>query len=130
MPAPYEKEMERLRRLLAEVETDEGSDFENEDNGSENNLEDNFSDRESFCEHDTEWEEDGDSGNEEGNITRNVLHQKIETKFLIQKFRQNIRTRCHNIVSRLPGTKRPDVTSPVKTSKLLIHDNTIQSILE
>ncbi|GBN36625.1 hypothetical protein AVEN_136409-1 [Araneus ventricosus] len=31
MPASYGKEMERLRKLLAEVETDEDSDFDNED---------------------------------------------------------------------------------------------------
>ncbi|GBM75708.1 hypothetical protein AVEN_36103-1 [Araneus ventricosus] len=48
------------------------------------------------------------------------------------KFRQNIRTRCHNIVSRLLGTKGPvkDVESPVKSWELFIHDNTIQLIVE
>ncbi|GBM89918.1 hypothetical protein AVEN_73905-1, partial [Araneus ventricosus] len=66
MPTPYE-EMECLRRLLAEVETDEDSDFGNEDNGPEDDLEENFSDRESFSEHDTEPEEDEDSLNEEVN---------------------------------------------------------------
>ncbi|GBL95871.1 hypothetical protein AVEN_227118-1 [Araneus ventricosus] len=47
-----------LRKLLAEVETDEDPDFDNEDNGHENVLEEIFSDHESFCEHDTESEED------------------------------------------------------------------------
>ncbi|GBM93654.1 hypothetical protein AVEN_210278-1 [Araneus ventricosus] len=54
MPTSYEKEMERLRKLLAEIETDEDSDFDNEDNGHEDILEENFSDHESFSEHDRE----------------------------------------------------------------------------
>ncbi|GBN02826.1 hypothetical protein AVEN_216786-1 [Araneus ventricosus] len=54
MPTSYEKEMECLRKLLAEVETDEDSNFDNEDNGPEDILEENFSDHESFSEHDTE----------------------------------------------------------------------------
>ncbi|GBO45888.1 hypothetical protein AVEN_73402-1, partial [Araneus ventricosus] len=48
-------------------ETDEDSDFDNEDNGPENVLEENFSDYEIFREHDTESEKDGHSGNEEVN---------------------------------------------------------------
>ncbi|GBN15596.1 hypothetical protein AVEN_24259-1 [Araneus ventricosus] len=67
MPTPYEKEMERLQKLLAEVETDEDTDFDNEYNGPEDVLKEFFSDHESFCEHDTESEEDGDSGNEDVN---------------------------------------------------------------
>ncbi|GBL91000.1 hypothetical protein AVEN_184394-1 [Araneus ventricosus] len=67
MSTPYEKEIERLLQLLAEVETDEESDFDNENNGPEDVLEENFSDHESFSGHDTESEKDGDSGNEEGN---------------------------------------------------------------
>ncbi|GBM49549.1 hypothetical protein AVEN_15710-1 [Araneus ventricosus] len=67
MPSSYEKEMERLRKIIAEIETAEDSDFDNEDNGPEDILEENFSDRASFSEHDTESEEDGDSGNEEVN---------------------------------------------------------------
>ncbi|GBM05095.1 hypothetical protein AVEN_210804-1 [Araneus ventricosus] len=56
-------EMECLRKLLAEVETDEDSDFGNEDNGPEDVIEENFSDHESFSDNDTESEADGDSGN-------------------------------------------------------------------
>ncbi|GBL79018.1 hypothetical protein AVEN_48973-1 [Araneus ventricosus] len=67
MPTLFEKEMEPLNKLLAEVETDEDSDFYNEYNGLDDILEDNFSDDESFSEHDTESEEDEDSGNEEVN---------------------------------------------------------------
>ncbi|GBM99904.1 hypothetical protein AVEN_188421-1 [Araneus ventricosus] len=65
MPISYEKETERLRILLAEVETHEDSDLDFEHNLPENVLEQNFSDHERFSEHDTESEEDGDSGNEE-----------------------------------------------------------------
>ncbi|GBN55715.1 hypothetical protein AVEN_13218-1, partial [Araneus ventricosus] len=65
MPTPFQKEMERLHKLLAEIETDEDSDFDNEDNEPEDILEENFSDHESFSEHDTE--SDGDSGNKEMN---------------------------------------------------------------
>ncbi|GBM85867.1 hypothetical protein AVEN_217235-1 [Araneus ventricosus] len=54
MPTTYEKEMERLRKLLAEVEIDEDPDFGNVDNGSEDVLKEIFSDHQSFCEHDTE----------------------------------------------------------------------------
>ncbi|GBM13990.1 hypothetical protein AVEN_113880-1 [Araneus ventricosus] len=82
--------MEPLRELLAGVETDEDPDFDNEENEPEDALEEISSDRESFCEHEsTEWRK--------------------------TKFWHNIR--CHNIVSRLPGTKEPvkDVTSPVKS---------------
>ncbi|GBN52543.1 hypothetical protein AVEN_185533-1 [Araneus ventricosus] len=50
--------MSRLCKLLAEVETDEYPDFDNEDNGPEDVLEEIFSDHESFSEHDTESEED------------------------------------------------------------------------
>ncbi|GBO36110.1 hypothetical protein AVEN_73295-1 [Araneus ventricosus] len=67
MPPRYEKEMERLRKFLAEIETDEDPDFDHEDYGPEDVLEDVFSDHESFREHDTESEEDGDSGNEDVN---------------------------------------------------------------
>ncbi|GBN89501.1 hypothetical protein AVEN_64715-1 [Araneus ventricosus] len=67
MTTSYEKEMERLRKLFAEVEIDEDSDFDNEGNRPEDILEENFSNHESFSEYDTETEEDGDSGNEEVN---------------------------------------------------------------
>ncbi|GBM69988.1 hypothetical protein AVEN_225393-1 [Araneus ventricosus] len=61
------KRNERLRKLLAKVETDEDPDFDNEDNRREDVLEEKFSDHESFCEHDTESEEDGDSENKDVN---------------------------------------------------------------
>ncbi|GBN18160.1 hypothetical protein AVEN_127197-1 [Araneus ventricosus] len=114
MPTPYEKEMERLRKLLAEVETDEDPDFDNEDNGPEDVLEEIFSDHESFCEHDTESEEDGGSGNEDVNNLE-LFSSKEGTEWKKTKFSQNIF--CHNIVSRLPGTKglTKDVTSRVKS---------------
>ncbi|GBN60745.1 hypothetical protein AVEN_37925-1 [Araneus ventricosus] len=67
MSTAYEKEMERLRKLLAEVQTNEYSDHENEDNLPEDVWEENFSDHECFSEHDTESEVAGDSGNEEVN---------------------------------------------------------------
>ncbi|GBM82768.1 hypothetical protein AVEN_259905-1 [Araneus ventricosus] len=76
MTTSYEKEMERLRKLLTEVESEEDTDFDNEDNRPEDVLEENFSDHESFSEHDTELEEDGDSGNEY-NVTWNGFHQKM-----------------------------------------------------
>ncbi|GBL92488.1 hypothetical protein AVEN_174755-1 [Araneus ventricosus] len=76
MPTPYEEEMERLRQLLFEVETDEDPDFDNEDNGPEDVLEENFSDHESFSEHDTESEENGDSGNDQVNNLE-LFHQKM-----------------------------------------------------
>ncbi|GBN56193.1 hypothetical protein AVEN_231676-1 [Araneus ventricosus] len=106
--------MEHLRKLLAEVETDEDPDFDNEDNGPEGVLEEIFSDHESFCEHDTESEEDGDSGNEDGN-NLDLFSSKEGNEWRKTNFRQNIR--CHNIVSRLPGTKglAKDVSSPGKS---------------
>ncbi|GBO46289.1 hypothetical protein AVEN_74458-1 [Araneus ventricosus] len=93
--------MERLRKLLTEVKTDEDSDFDNEDNGPKDIFEENFSDDESYSDHDTESEED--SGNEKVNnsewfTSNNGVHWSK------RKFRQNIRTRCHNIVSLLLGT--------------------------
>ncbi|GBO38598.1 hypothetical protein AVEN_24253-1 [Araneus ventricosus] len=42
MPTPYEKEMERLHKLVAEVETDEDPDFDSEDNGPEHVSEEIF----------------------------------------------------------------------------------------
>ncbi|GBM83717.1 hypothetical protein AVEN_271707-1 [Araneus ventricosus] len=66
MPTPFEKEMERLYKLLAE--TDEDSDFGNEDNGPKDVLKEHFSDHESVSELHTESEEDGDSGNELGMV--------------------------------------------------------------
>ncbi|GBN08459.1 hypothetical protein AVEN_172681-1 [Araneus ventricosus] len=74
MSTQYEKETEPLRKLLAEVETDEDPDFGNEDNGPQDDLEEIFSDHESFSEHDTE--SDGDSGNEDVNNLE-WFHQKV-----------------------------------------------------
>ncbi|GIY13787.1 hypothetical protein CEXT_733421 [Caerostris extrusa] len=48
----YEKEMESSRRLLAEVETDEDSDINNEGHGLDCIFEDNFSDYKSFAKYD------------------------------------------------------------------------------
>ncbi|GBN76392.1 hypothetical protein AVEN_20462-1, partial [Araneus ventricosus] len=117
--------MERLRKLLAGVKTDEDSDFENEDNGPEDNLEDNFSNHESFSEHDTKSENDVDSGNEEVNISA-WFSSKDGVKWRKTKFRQNIRTHYHKIMSRL--TK--EVTSPMKSWELFIHVNLIQLITD
>ncbi|GBM92056.1 hypothetical protein AVEN_136826-1 [Araneus ventricosus] len=50
----YFLELERLRKILAEVENDADSDFDNEDNRSGDVLEENFSDHENFSKHDTE----------------------------------------------------------------------------
>ncbi|GBO43522.1 hypothetical protein AVEN_263436-1 [Araneus ventricosus] len=99
------------------------------DNGPEDVLEENFSDHENFSEHDAESEEDGDSGNEE---TNNKEWFSSKDGVQLRKFRQNIRTRCHNIVSCLPETKEPakDVTSPVKSWKLFIDDNMVQLMVE
>ncbi|GBM12138.1 hypothetical protein AVEN_39475-1 [Araneus ventricosus] len=131
MQTSYEKEMERLRKLIAEIETDEDSDFDNEDNGPEDILGENFLEHESFREHDSESEEDGDSGNEEVNKSE-WFSSKDDVEWRKTKFGQNFRTRCHNIVSSLPGTKVPakDVTSPVKSWELFLHDNMIQLIVE
>ncbi|GBO11388.1 hypothetical protein AVEN_119189-1 [Araneus ventricosus] len=70
MSNPYEKDIELLRKLLAEVETDEDSDFDKEDNGPEEVLEENFSDHEIFSEHATKSEKGGDSENEEVNNSK------------------------------------------------------------
>ncbi|GBN85654.1 hypothetical protein AVEN_89967-1 [Araneus ventricosus] len=125
MPTPYDREMERLRKLLAEVETDEDSGFDNDDNGPENVLEEIFSNHESFSEHDTESEEDRDSGSEGVNSSE-WFSSKDGVQWRKTKFRENIRT-CHNIVSRLLGTKEPaTATSPVKSWELFIDDNMIR----
>ncbi|GBL91948.1 hypothetical protein AVEN_102526-1 [Araneus ventricosus] len=42
MATPFENEMEYAHKILAEVETDEDSDFDNEDNGPEDILEEIF----------------------------------------------------------------------------------------
>ncbi|GBN89101.1 hypothetical protein AVEN_112469-1 [Araneus ventricosus] len=88
MPISYEKEMERLRKCLAEVETD----FDNEDNAHEDILEDIFSDHASFIEHYTESEENGDLGNKEVNNSE-WFSSKDGVYWRKMKFRQNIRTR-------------------------------------
>ncbi|GBN03221.1 hypothetical protein AVEN_36795-1 [Araneus ventricosus] len=90
--------MERLRKLLAEVETHKDPDFDNEDSGPEDVIEENFSDHEIFCEHDTESEEDGDSGNEDVNNLE-LFSSKEGIEWRKTKFRQDIL--CHNIVSLL-----------------------------
>ncbi|GBN03634.1 hypothetical protein AVEN_198019-1 [Araneus ventricosus] len=95
--AEAEKETERLRKLLAEIETDEDPDFDNEGNGHEDVLEDIFSDHENFCEHNMESEKDGDSGNEDVNNLE-LFPSKEGTEYKTAKFRRNIR--CQNIVSR------------------------------
>ncbi|XP_054706863.1 uncharacterized protein LOC129216672 [Uloborus diversus] len=129
MPTPYEKEMEHLRSLLAEVESDEES--IDEENAVDNFLEEHFSDHENFSEHDTESEEDGDSENEELNNSE-WFFAKDGVKWKKTKFRQNVRTRCFNIVSHLPGTKglAKNVTNPLNSWELYIDDSMIQIIVE
>ncbi|GBN80919.1 hypothetical protein AVEN_4229-1 [Araneus ventricosus] len=102
--------MERLRKFLAKIETDEDPDFENEYNISEDVLEEIFTCHESFCGYNTESEEDGDSGNEDVNNLE-LFSSKEGIEWRLTKFRQNIR--YHSIVSLLPVAK--DVTSPVKS---------------
>ncbi|GBM77027.1 hypothetical protein AVEN_67133-1 [Araneus ventricosus] len=51
---PYKREIDLLRKLLAEVETDDDSDFDDEDIESEDVSEEIFSDHESFSEHQKE----------------------------------------------------------------------------
>ncbi|GBM65040.1 hypothetical protein AVEN_36727-1 [Araneus ventricosus] len=94
-------------------------------------LEEKFSDHETFSEHDTESKEDGDSGNEEESNTE-CFSSEDGIKWRKTKLRQNIRTRCHNIVSRLLGTNElaKDVKSPVKSWELFIHNNTMQLMVE
>ncbi|GBM24317.1 hypothetical protein AVEN_158875-1 [Araneus ventricosus] len=84
-----------------------------------------------FNENDTESEEDGDSENDEVNNAE-WFSPKDGVQWRKTKFRQNIRTRCHSIVSRLPGTKgtAKDVTSPVKSWELFIDDNVMQLIVD
>ncbi|GBL90174.1 hypothetical protein AVEN_227226-1, partial [Araneus ventricosus] len=62
-----EKEVERVRKLLATVQTDEYPDLCNEDNGPDDGLELIFSDHENFCDNKTKSEVDRDSGNEDEN---------------------------------------------------------------
>ncbi|GBN19308.1 hypothetical protein AVEN_204869-1 [Araneus ventricosus] len=121
--------MERLRKLLAEGETDGDPDFDNADNGSEDVLQVFFAYHESFYEYDTESEEDGDSGNEDVNYLE-LFSSKERIKWRKTKFRQNIL--CHNIGSLLPGTKGPakDVISLVKSWESFINDNMIHLIVE
>ncbi|GBO17664.1 hypothetical protein AVEN_257394-1 [Araneus ventricosus] len=128
MPTQCEKEMERLSKVLAEVETDEDPVF---DNGSEDVLEEDFSDHERFSELDTESEENGDSGNEDVNKLL-WFSSKDGVQRRKTKFRQNIRNRYHNTVSRLLGTKGPAkyLTSPVKSWEISINDNMIELIVE
>ncbi|GBM66923.1 hypothetical protein AVEN_199899-1 [Araneus ventricosus] len=116
MPIPYEKEIEILHKLLAEVETHEDSDLDLEHNGPEDVLKDNFSDHERFSEYDTESEEVKDYGNEEVNNSE-WFSSEDGVQCRKTKFRRNIHVRCHNIMSRLPGTQGPakDVTSSGKS---------------
>ncbi|GBN86076.1 hypothetical protein AVEN_138090-1 [Araneus ventricosus] len=120
--------MERLHKVLPEVETDVDIVFEN---GTGDVLEENFSDLERFSEHDTESKENGDSRNEDVNNLL-WLSPKDDVQRRKTKFRQNIRNRCHNIASRLPGTKGTvkDVANPVKSWELFINDKKIQIIVE
>ncbi|GBL86039.1 hypothetical protein AVEN_154336-1, partial [Araneus ventricosus] len=107
-----------LRKLLAEVETDEDPAFDNEDNGLEDvfDEEEIFSDHESFCEHDKESKEKGDSENEDVNNLE-LFSSKEGTEWRKRKFRQNIR--CHNIVSRVPGTKVPAKDKPCEELRVI-----------
>ncbi|GBN32573.1 hypothetical protein AVEN_35162-1 [Araneus ventricosus] len=123
--------MESLRKLLAEFETDEDSDFDNEDNRPEDVLEENFSDHEneSFSERDKESEENGESGNKEVNI-RNGFHQKK----VYREGKQNLGRIFILVIilcCALPGTKRTakDVTSPAKSWELFIDDNMIVQLM-
>ncbi|GBL89887.1 hypothetical protein AVEN_241292-1 [Araneus ventricosus] len=121
--------MERFRKLLAEVETDEDPDFENGDNEPEDVLAEIFSDHESFYEHDKELEEDGDSINEDVNNLE-LFSSKEGIEWRKTKFGQD--NRFHNMASSLLGTKgsAKDVTSPVKSWELFINDNRIHLIVE
>ncbi|GBM81386.1 hypothetical protein AVEN_107118-1 [Araneus ventricosus] len=95
MPTPCEKEMEHLRKLLAEVETDEDSGFDNEDNGPEDDLERIFQIMKvsaKMIRNDKRTEILKVNNSEEFLSKDGVQWRKT-------KFRQNI-------VSRLPGERR------------------------
>ncbi|GBM43697.1 hypothetical protein AVEN_26563-1 [Araneus ventricosus] len=123
--------MEHLPKVIAEIQTDEEPEFDNEDNGPGDVSEENFLDHESFREQDTESEEDGDSGNKDANNSE-WFSSKDGVQCRETQFSQNIRNNCHNIVSRLPGTKGPakNVTNPVRSWELFINDNMKQLIVE
>ncbi|GBM17654.1 hypothetical protein AVEN_202819-1 [Araneus ventricosus] len=93
--------MERLRKLLAEVETNEYSDHENENNLPEDVWEKNFSDHQCFSEHDTESEEAGDSGNEENEKQRTVREALEHERWEEWPF-ASLALNSKNTVSRIP----------------------------
>lgn len=121
----YNEEMERLRKLLEEVSTDEESIEEN----------DAFSDcDEMFSEHDTSSEEEIESDEEdavESNSDDCFTGKDGKTIWKKTKFRQNFRTLARNIISKLPGNigEAKDVTSPIESWNLLLDENILNTIV-
>lgn len=126
MPTPYEKEMERLRSLLNEVESEENS---------ANSDEEEFSDHENFSEHNSESEiEEDDSEVDQDDViaSSDVFIGKDNcTRWKKEKFRTNGRTPARNIISHLPGPRgaAKDVTTPINSLDIFIDKNMIEKIV-
>lgn len=122
MATPYEKEMQRLRKLLEEVESDEESVCEDE----------NFSDHESFSEHDSNSEIENSSSSDDSDEEQDAYIGRDKlTVWKKSKFRPKVRTPACNIVLHLPGSRgeAKNVTNPSCCISLLIDDSMLEKIV-
>lgn len=121
----YEKEQERLLRMLEEVPTDIEYDDEEED--STDHCEEREGDSESEQELDS-----GEEGNAEQNDVPYFTGKDNTTKWKKHLPPQNIRTRSKNIVTHLPGVKGPvrNLKTPIEIWNCFFTMNILTAIVE
>ncbi|KAF8766341.1 hypothetical protein HNY73_019414 [Argiope bruennichi] len=93
----YEKEMERLKNLLDEVESSK----QDIDQASENET-----DEEIYSSHDSESEfEENDGKEEESELAERIFVSKNNTVWQKEKPNQKVKTSSQNVISHLSGVK-------------------------
>ncbi|XP_054713571.1 piggyBac transposable element-derived protein 4-like [Uloborus diversus] len=122
MPTPYEQEMERLRKLLADVESDEEVIPDDEC----------FSDQENFSDHDSESEFSGSESSADPDRDDTFVGRDAKTIWQKTKFRANVRAPARNIITHLPGPKgnAKNVSDVFESWSVFIDDKMINQIVE
>lgn len=120
----YEKEMERLRTLIDEVESSE----EEFDEASENE-----SDVEIYSSHDSESEFDqNEEDHKNSDSEESIFVSKNKTIWQKEKTNQKVKTCSQNIITHLPGLKgiARNIREPLESWELFFNSKIIQSIVE
>ncbi|XP_055936820.1 piggyBac transposable element-derived protein 4-like [Argiope bruennichi] len=120
----YDEEMERVRKLLEEVSSDEET-IEEEIEDSDN--------EDVFSEHQSESEEECRSSDDEVcEQTSFFVGKDKTTKWQKEPFRNQKRIPVQNIIKKLPGNTQfsKHVTSPIDAWRLIFDDSIIEMIVK